>query len=257
MKSWYIAKPSNEVLEKHMEVVEQGEGRGTQFGMEEPSVVIDCHQTILNIGYKWWQAQEEDPEKKKLSYNYIDMIDYISETYGEIFAGLILIGKYNQQVTNNGHYGYYDNGYADGTGSCGRTHDFNHPLHQRLMRWTKTILDILEEAHSGGNNQKGIDTILTLKELYEVLKKFMSISIDCDKTIIEREWVDGKYEEDEYPNEDYGQMDYKDSERVNEEYFNICDKVNAICESISEILINNEPWFEEETKVLTTLIQKD
>lgn len=77
-------------------------------------------QAILNIGYNMWQTSKQD-------LSYTDMINWTRIEYGEFAAFCILVGKYNQQVTNGGHMQYWDNGYAGDN-----EEDFS--LHEQMLR---------------------------------------------------------------------------------------------------------------------------
>jgi hypothetical protein len=67
------------------------------------------HQAILNVAYSHWQ------EKGNEDWDYGDMVENTFEKYGDVAAFAVMLGKYNQQVTNGGHMQYYDNGYASGS----------------------------------------------------------------------------------------------------------------------------------------------
>jgi len=84
------------------------------------------HQSIMNIGYVWWQS----PDNKDKSYHH--MIEHLSESFGEPAALLTLLGKYNQQVDNGGHSQYYDNGYTSST-SSGFMGNHNNDLSLHVM----------------------------------------------------------------------------------------------------------------------------
>ena len=234
-RKWFIKIPEGETVDIHQEIKDTIKALDDETNIQ----IIDCHQTILNIGYNWWQKSSEDPERTKKSIDYKDMIDYISETYGEIYAGLILIGKYNQQVTNGGHFQYYDNGYADGVGGCMNEHDFNHPMHGRLVKWLKTLITNIETNHLNSS------ILSKLKELLIVLDNFYKIDIDTEEEITEREWIhdtddeedDGHWEDVEISNDEYGRMNYEHSKGFDEEYFKISEDVMDIMEDISSILL--------------------
>ena len=105
-------------------------------------------QAILDVGYHYWQQADD--------WRYRNMIDNAEKELGKYGAFFILLGKYNQQVCNGGHVQYFDNGYADGEGSCFSRHDIDCPLHwqlvelykqyglQDLVAHGKTVLDILK-----------------------------------------------------------------------------------------------------------------
>jgi len=65
----------------------------------------DIHQSILNVMYDRWNEGNDDK-------SYADMIHWMQIEYGSTAAFAVLIGKYNQQVENGGHFQYFDNGYA-------------------------------------------------------------------------------------------------------------------------------------------------
>jgi len=92
----------------------------------------DVHQSILNLGYEWWQRQGPDVEYK-------NMITLMQKEYGDLSAFAILIGKYNQQVCNGGHIQYFDNGYADGQNGFGRDHDLENPLHKKMLSFFESL----------------------------------------------------------------------------------------------------------------------
>lgn len=101
-------------------------------------------QAILNIGYNMWQSSKQD-----LSYS--DMITWMRIEYGEFAAFCILVGKYNQQVTNGGHIQYWDNCYA------GESHE-DFSLHEQML---------------SGFRDFGLVTSTELgKKTYEVAKRF-------------------------------------------------------------------------------------
>lgn len=66
----------------------------------------EIHQAILNIGYSEWQKEENK------HWNYQRMIHWMEDTYGELAAYAILIGKLNYQVENGGFMQYLLNQYA-------------------------------------------------------------------------------------------------------------------------------------------------
>lgn len=219
-KEWIVKIPEQEVFEKNKEINDDGE-------------TFDYHQTVLNIGYKWWQDA-----KNPNDVDYVNMIDYIANTYGEIFAGLILIGKYNQQVSNNGHDGYYNNGFADGIGGCYSKRDFDHPLHRRLISWFEKIIE---------ENQNK-DYIDDLNNAFNVVKKFMDIPIDTEEYIEEEVYLDeddedyddSNVEYEEVENNDYGQMDVTFANKLNKEYYEVGEQMMKALEQISEELLNGK-----------------
>lgn len=65
------------------------------------------HQELLNIAYDDWQV----PPLK--GSRYTQMVSSAKANYGPVLAFAVMVGKYNQQVTNGGHMQYMDNGYSD------------------------------------------------------------------------------------------------------------------------------------------------
>lgn len=186
---------------------------------KEENDAIDYHQSILNIGYHWWQAQE--------GCTYYEMVKAVSLKYGFFFGGLILIGKYNQQVCNGGHNQYYENGYADGSGSCwGTNKNFNHPLHKDLIKWVEIII-----TEKNGSICK--EDLVILNQLLDILKEFMKIDIDTEEEITEDIYNDesGKYEEEIYQNDNFGEMDYTASNNLDKKYYKINIKVMEIIQN--------------------------
>jgi hypothetical protein len=90
----------------------------------------DYHQAILNLGYFKWQKND---------WSYQDMVDYIGKKYHPDFKLMILLGKYNQQVNNGGHYQYLDNGYASGGGGAFAEKN-GIGLHEEMMELFKKSL---------------------------------------------------------------------------------------------------------------------
>ena len=131
---------------------------------------IDFHQTILNIGYSWWKF---NPNPNAVSYS--DMIDYMDKTYGQIFGTLVLIGKLNQQVIDNGFIGYYNNNYSRKV-----TSDYGQSLHVRLVKSMIELIDELKEK------DKIIDItgFIILNETLQIFKDYLKIPIDLEKRII-------------------------------------------------------------------------
>jgi len=110
-------------------------------------------QAILNLGYSKWQ------KKTSRAWSYEDMVEWVGLEFGSFAKVCILMGKYNQQVTNGGHGQYWDNGYAGGT--PGDPAD-GHPLHQDMLRLMKLI---------------GIDRLELGKKTYDVMSRFKIVNL--------------------------------------------------------------------------------
>lgn len=174
----------------------------------------DIHQSILNIGYTWWQNNTN----KNISYS--DMINHIENEYGELAACMILLGKYNQQVCNGGHSQYFNNGYADGEGGCFNTRNYNHPLHKKMIQFIEK-----QEVKS--------DKVITIlkTELLSILKRFYEAEFDLDETIEEEVEIfdddgegTGHFEYEEVQNDNYGQfIDQYLIDQLDNDYYRIND----------------------------------
>lgn len=123
----------------------------------------DTHQAILNIGYNEWQKHD--------TWQYGDMVKWMKDTYGELAALAVLIGKYNQQVCNGGHSQYVFNGYADGTGGCFNDHSENIDQHKELV--TLFEKDDFKKRFSSGD------------DVYEVISNFY-IEVDTESEYTDR-----------------------------------------------------------------------
>ena len=146
-------------------------------------------QSILDIGYEKWQARDEVSEK----WSYNDMVDWVGENFGEFAKMAILLGKYNQQVTNGGHVQYFDNGYApyDGEG-CFNRYD-NIGLHENMVELMKKF---------------GLDTKTELSSKVFDIASRMELEID-DEPYIEDTCYEcyGSGEVEEY-NDDCSEYEY-------------------------------------------------
>ena len=207
-----IVKQNNEKLKTMDWLVEIPKPNKEEWEVDSNGI-IDYHQTILNIGYKWWQEQ--------LDCNYYEMIKAVSLKYGFLFGGLILIGKYNQQVCNGGHTQYYYNGYADGSGNCMSNQDFDHPLHKDLIFWLKELIARKEEYQINGEDLE------ILCEVKDIIIDFINLPIDTEEEIEEEIWDDEEddYILDIYPNNDYGQMDYMDADKLDKRFYKVNQKL--------------------------------
>jgi hypothetical protein len=88
----------------------------------------DYHQAVLDAGYAAWQL----PANK--DWDYTEMLDYVEETFGEVAKLLVMVGKYNQQVGNGGHYQYFDNGYAGQEDRRRRNGNQDLSLHEEMVK---------------------------------------------------------------------------------------------------------------------------
>ena len=169
------------------------------------------HQAILNIMYEHWQEN---------AGSYKDTIEWYKNEYGELAQFAVLIGKYNQQVTNGGHLQYYDNGYADEKSGFGGHHDPDIPLHQ--------ILTVLF-------SQSGLRD-MTSTAVFNILQEFR-IALDTTEFLEEDQYdEEGNHYLDRVNNDDYGEV-------INTQYLSKLDKAYyEICDEFMKIL---EQYFKE------------
>jgi len=133
------------------------------------------HQALLNIAYHEWQ--------KHRSWHMEDMITYARE-YGEIVELAVLVGKYNQQVTNGGHSQYFYNGYGgcdNGENICYTESNYDTPLTRRMEELLLKYK--LNELSNGG-------------QIISIVKDFINRT---------HAWDDQDITEDECP--DYDDLD--------------------------------------------------
>lgn len=198
---------------------------------------IDFHQTILNIGYGWWQST---PNPNAVSYS--DMIDYMDKAYGQIVGTLVLIGKLNQQVNNNGFIGYYNNNYSRKVIT-----DYGQSLHVRLVKSMIELIDELKEK------DKIIDItgFIILNEALQVFKDYLKIPIELEKMIMEEvecgNEKDGFYfEMEEVENEEYGQIcNSSNLDALDNRYYKLDEKFMEIMNIISKYCFEIETDLEE------------
>lgn len=193
---------------------------------------IDFHQTILNIGYSWWKF---NPNPNAVSYS--DMIDYMDKTYGQIFGTLVLIGKLNQQVIDNGFIGYYNNNYSRKV-----TSDYGQSLHVRLVKSMIELIDKLKEK------DKIIDItgFIILNEALQIFKDYLKIPIELEKRIMEEVECGNEedgffFEMEEVENEEYGQIcNSSNLDALNNRYYKLDEKFMEIMNIISKYCFETE-----------------
>ena len=193
---------------------------------------IDFHQTILNIGYSWWKF---NPNPNAVSYS--DMIDYMDKTYCQIFGTLVLIGKLNQQVIDNGFIGYYNNNYSRKV-----TSDYGQSLHVRLVKSMIELIDELKEK------DKIIDItgFIILNEALQIFKDYLKIPIELEKRIMEEVECGNEedgffFEMEEVENEEYGQIcNSSNLDALNNRYYKLDEKFMEIMNIISKYCFETE-----------------
>ena len=222
---WFINVPEKELLKKFRESIMSSD---ENYGEYETEVGVDNHQTIMNIAYNWWQQPENNGD-------YVKMIEHMSKTYGFLYGGLVLAGKYNQQVGNGGHVQYYDNGLADGTGGCFDEHDFDHPMHQIFVNWLLKLKDKLAQPES--LFEENSSYIPIMDEVIRIAQKFLEADIDTEKT-----YEEDYYDEDEdawlpeeVENPDYGRLCRSDADNLDKAYYEVNDRFMEIMEYVASI----------------------
>jgi hypothetical protein len=140
----------------------------------------EFHQAILDVGYSKWREQT--------NWDYRTMLEYTEKTYGVAAKLFILLGEYNQQVTNGGRAQYRANGFADGPGGFGDDHGTENPLHQEMISLFKEfklqslpsgakLLAILEELKIELNEEREIqETIESSSELRTLARRYYQFS---------------------------------------------------------------------------------
>ncbi len=171
------------------------------------------HQTILNIMYSYYVTK-----------SYKENLDWFEQKFGTLAKFAVLIGKYNQQVCNGGHFQYYNNGYCDGIGGCLNEHDSHIPLHKELIELF---------------NQSDLKDAVSL----QVLKILESLHIELD----EEEYIEEEIEDD------YGEIEINESENpdylevINTSHLNHLDQLYyTYNEQFMEIL---EKYFKDKTTI--------
>lgn len=151
------------------------------------------------------QKLESDSNKEN-DWGYSQMIDWTQETFGDEFALLILLGKYNQQVGNGGHVQYWDNGYASyHTGGVFSDHE-EMGLHALMIE--------LFEKYKYDDSETG-------KRILKILKSFF-VDIDHER-YIEEEFYDEdeqEYYTESVENYEYGSvLNYHQLEKLDDQYY--------------------------------------
>lgn len=195
--------------------------------MDDDMNTIDFHQTILNVGYGWWNNKPNPNE-----FSYSDMIDYMDKTYGQIFGTLILIGKLNQQVNNGGFIQYYKNHYS----RVNET-DYEQSLHIRLVNDLTEIIGEIKEK----DKLIDISGFIILNEALEIFKDYLKVPIDLEKTVEEEVEYGNKtdgffFEMEEVENDNYG--NHRDPELLDdldERYYRLDEKLMELINIISKL----------------------
>lgn len=63
-------------------------------------------QSVINLCNAEWRRNEPP------SFQHSEYVGFIEIVYGKLAALCVMLGAYNYQVMNNGHTGYWDNGYT-------------------------------------------------------------------------------------------------------------------------------------------------
>jgi hypothetical protein len=158
----------------------------------------DIHQAILNIMYNEWRTI------KAISYE--DMVRKFWGEYGDLAAFAVLIGKYNQQVCNGGHYQYFDNGYA------GKNMDQDISLH-------KVLIDLFPIELL---NEKDLFQNTIIQKVYTILNKFNVVLYN---------------EEDIDDDDDYSDdivANFNELEDLDNEYYEVSDQFMILLENFFE-----------------------
>lgn len=187
---------------------------------------IDHHQTILNIGYAWWNKQ---PNPDRVSYH--EMINFMDNTYGTIYGTLILIGKYNQQVSNNGHIGYYENHY-----SRAYEKDYDQSLHQRMVIELEKISEICTEQREA---LEDFADVIYIDMVIGIMKEYLDIGIELEEEFMEEVECGSEaegifYEMVPTENPDYGRItDSRALDKLDNQYYKMDTNFMKAIETIA------------------------
>jgi hypothetical protein len=187
-------------------------------------------QSVLDLGYNEWNRPDGNV------HSYEEMIDWVRRNYGDFAATVILVGKFNQQVCNGGHFQYYDNGYASHGGGCFNKHGEDIQLHNEMVDGMKKL---------GMNDASKLS-----KKVFEIMSNF-KVEIDEESYIEEQCYecsgsgeaydedgsIDGDENEmiscpncngsgyDEVDNENYGRPDNTfEWDSLDNKYYEVCDE---------------------------------
>jgi len=123
----------------------------------------DVWQSVLNLAYDNYNAILDRANLSEDYFDYGKMVDYFRSKYGAFAAACLLLGKYNQQVTNGGHCQYIDNGY-----------DVRHKLMLRTI------------SETGLNKLPKIDTVYGIARAFNSWNEVESD--DAYQTVFENGW---------------------------------------------------------------------
>lgn len=86
-------------------------------------------ETFIEKAYARWQSEEGK------EWSYQDFLSEIRSSDGEFGELIILIGNYDSQICNGGHFQYFDNGFADGKVGLRsfEKRDYTLPAHNRMI----------------------------------------------------------------------------------------------------------------------------
>ncbi|MEA2019047.1 MAG: hypothetical protein U9N59_11420, partial [Campylobacterota bacterium] len=172
------------------------------------------HQSIMNIMYKYWQ-------QKDVNMNYDEITNWFKNEYGELAQFAVLIGKYNQQVTNGGHIQYYFNRYSG----------IEEDETRAVLNLHKTLVTLL-------NKSKLKDEISL--QVFKILEEFY-IELDEERYIEEEVYNDeGDMNIEEYDNPNY--LEIINTDMLNQfdlAYYKINDKFIEVLELYFKTKIEN------------------
>lgn len=185
----------------------------------------DAHQAIMNVAYDLYKKHLAEMNKKleiqgqyPKRWLYSDLCEYTKENLGSLAEFAVLIGKYNQQVENGGHYQYWDNGYGSSTNDIYR----DLYLHMDLLDYFKAFKDEISFMYKDEE----------LSEINKTVNEVMTIMQELPETIywttkIEYTGFDCNGEPSPYdPEEDSNELS-EDSRRRLEYLDNSYYKINS------------------------------
>lgn len=130
-----------------------------KIALSHLDTITDYHQAIMDIAYENLKSME-DPEKPgtytvpthlpRQPWSHALLVNTTKDSYGELAAFAVLMGKYNQQVCNGGHLQYWENHYAS-YGDITDDISLHHQLRSLYDFFTddvKKVLNLSEEEYS-------------------------------------------------------------------------------------------------------------
>ena len=195
----------------------------------------DIHQCLMNLGYKEWQKEENN-------WSYTEMLNWTEENYGKLVKFAILIGKYNEQVENGGHYQYVSNNYTGDLTDWSSVPEI--PLHKEMIGLMQSF---------------GLDKSEIGKKVFDIIWNFkpeLNTAENIEKEYYDEETGEVYYEEKE--NQDYGTIDnIYDLDELDLRYYEVNDEwIKFLNDFFTKELINTPSAYNVVESIETKKIVK-